>query len=111
MSLTHPLPERLKQARSRKDMSQQKLGESLGLDPNNASARMNQYERGKHTPDYTTLRRMAVILDVPVPFFYCEDDQDAAVIAAMHRLTPEQKTRVLLFIESLNGLSGPSSAD
>jgi transcriptional regulator with XRE-family HTH domain len=111
MSLTHPLPERLRQARSRKEMSQQKLGEALGLDPNNASARMNQYERGKHTPDFTTLKRMAVILDVPVPFFYCEDDQDAAVIAAIHRLTLEQKTSVLLFIESLNGLSALPSAE
>jgi len=82
-------------------MTQQKLGEILGIDPNNASARMNQYERGKHTPDYTTLMRIANILDVSVSYFYCEDDQEAAIIIATHRLSAEQKSSVLGFVESL----------
>ena len=50
---------RLKQARIRKGLTQQQLGVMLGLDPNNASARMNQYERGKHAPDYATVKRIA----------------------------------------------------
>lgn len=101
MSLKTPIPERLKQARTRKDMTQQKLGELLGLDPNNASARMNQYERGKHSPDFTTIRRVSEILDVPVAYFYCEDDVEAEIAEAVHHLDAEQKQHLLSFIEKL----------
>jgi transcriptional regulator with XRE-family HTH domain len=86
----------------RKGMTQQKLGELLGLDPNNASARMNQYERGNHNPDYTTMKRISEILDVPVPYFYCEDERDASLLEAMHHLNTEQKLQVLAFIQTLN---------
>lgn len=86
----------------RKGMTQQKLGELLGLDPNNASARLNQYERGKHNPDYTTMKRISEILDVPVPYFYCEDEHDASLLEATHHLNTEQKLQVLAFIQTLN---------
>lgn len=86
----------------RKGMTQQKLGELLGLDPNNASARLNQYERGKHNPDYTTMKRISEILDVPVPYFYCEDEHDASLLKATHHLNTEQKLQVLAFIQTLN---------
>lgn len=101
MPLTSPLPERLKEARTRKELTQQQLGELLGLATNNASARMNQYERGKHTPDFDTLKRIADILDVPVAYFYCEDKLEAEIVEAMHRLEPEQKQALLTFIETL----------
>jgi transcriptional regulator with XRE-family HTH domain len=99
--LIHPLPERLKQARMKKGMTQQKLGELLGLDPNNASARMNQYERGKHNPDYTTMKRISDILDVPVSYFYCEDEYESSILEATHHLNTEQKLLVLAFIKTL----------
>lgn len=101
MSLTSPFPLRLKQARTRKGLTQQQLGELLGLDPNNASARMNQYERGKHAPDFTTLKRIAELLNVPVAWFYCEDDLEASIVDAAHQLTAEQKQALLAFIEKL----------
>ncbi|WP_203525695.1 helix-turn-helix domain-containing protein [Crenobacter caeni] len=101
MSLTSPFPQRLKQARVRKGLTQQQLGVLLGLDPNNASARMNQYERGKHAPDFATLKRIAELLDVPVAWFYCEDDLDASIVDAAHQLTAEQKQALLSFIEQL----------
>jgi transcriptional regulator with XRE-family HTH domain len=43
------LPHRLKEARLRTGLSQQKLGILAGIDEATASARMNQYERGIHT--------------------------------------------------------------
>ncbi|SMF14122.1 helix-turn-helix domain-containing protein [Pseudogulbenkiania subflava] len=101
MSLISPIPVRLKEARTRKELTQQQLGELLGLEPNNASARMNQYERGKHTPDFDTLKRLADILEVPVAYFYCEDKLEAAIVEAVHRLGPEQKLALLAFIETL----------
>lgn len=85
----------------KKGMTQQKLGELLGLDPNNASARMNQYERGKHNPDYTTMKRISDILDVPVSYFYCEDEYEASILEAAHHLNTEQQLLVLAFIQTL----------
>ena len=62
------------------------MGEALGLALNNASARFNQYERSKHTSDYTTLKRIAEILEYLSPYFYCESDQDANELSALQCL-------------------------
>ncbi len=102
MSSSCPIPLRLKEARIQKNLTQQQLGMLLDLDPNNASARVNQYERGKHTPDYDTLKRIADLLELPVTFFYCEDDLDAKILKAMHRLNLEQKEMLLKFISTLD---------
>jgi transcriptional regulator with XRE-family HTH domain len=45
-----------------------------GLDEFSASPRINHYERGRHAPNYSTLNRLAGVLEVPVPFFFAEDD-------------------------------------
>ncbi len=76
----NPIPKRLKEARLQKGISQKSLGIAAGIDEFSASARMNQYETGKHIPDYVTLKRIASVLEVPVPFFYSEDDQLSEVI-------------------------------
>ena len=43
---------RLKEARVRAGLSQKQLGIKAGIEEFSASPRINQYERGKHTPDY-----------------------------------------------------------
>ncbi len=68
-----PVPERLKEARVRVGLSQRTLGIRAGMDPSSASARVNQYERGRHTPDYGTLAALGRVLDVPVAYFYAEE--------------------------------------
>lgn len=69
------LPHRLKEARTRKGLSQQKLGVLAGIDEATASARMNQYERGIHVPDFELVCRLAAILDVPSCYFYTVEDE------------------------------------
>lgn len=101
MSSICPIPIRLKEARTSKALSQQKLGELLGLEAGNASARMNQYERGKHTPDFDTLKRIAEVLEVPVAYFYCEDELEAKIVEAMHKLNSAKKLVLLEFLEGL----------
>lgn len=71
---------RLKEARLKAGISQEKLGILAGIDEFSASARVNQYERGKHTPDFRTLERLALVLGVPVPYFYANDDELAQFI-------------------------------
>lgn len=93
-----PTPLRLKQARKAAGYTQQQLGIALGMEPNTASARMNQYEKGKHSPDYTTMKRIADELGVPVAYFYCEEEVLAELILELGKLDKfelEQKLKDL----------------
>ncbi len=74
------LPHRLKEARLKAGLSQQKLGILAGIDEATASARMNQYERGIHTPDFALACRLAEVLKVPACYFYTVEDDLAAVV-------------------------------
>lgn len=96
-----PVPKRLKQARIRRGLSQRSLGIAAGIDVASASARMNQYERGKHVPDYQTLSQLASVLDVTVPFFYASD-ADAEMLLNMASLTSQQQTLVHGLIKRIN---------
>ena len=79
------LPHRLKEARLQKGISQQKLGILAGIDEATASARMNQYERGIHVPDFELVCRLARILNVPSCFFYTQEDELAALVVAWYQ--------------------------
>ncbi|WP_370607115.1 helix-turn-helix transcriptional regulator [Pantoea ananatis] len=74
------LPHRLKEARFKAGLSQQKLGILAGIDEATASARMNQYERGIHTPDFALACKLAEVLNVPACYFYTVEDDLAEVV-------------------------------
>jgi len=87
---------RLREARLRAGISQKQLGIKAGLDEFSASPRINQYERGKHTPDYSTVERLAKVLGVPTPYFYAREDELAKLILtfrASGRQRRQQKQR------------------
>ncbi len=90
-----PLCKRLKEARLSANYSQKKLGIEAGMDQFSASARMNHYEMGRHTPDYSTLKRIATVLKLPVAYFYAESDDLANLIQFFNCLNKEDK--LLLF--------------
>ena len=77
-----PLPKRLKEARTNAGLSQKQLGIAAGIDEFSASPRMNQYETGRHTPDFSTLKKIALTLNVPTAYFYAEEDKLAEEIKA-----------------------------
>src|ERR1700683_1663294 len=85
----------LKEARQRAGLSQKQLGIKAGIDEFSASARINQYERGKHMPDLLTLTRLADVMRVPAPYFYCEDEELAGLILKFSSLGKAQKRRLL----------------
>ncbi len=95
------LAHRLKQARLRAGLSQEKLGKLAGIDPMSASARMNQYERGKHSPDYELMCRVAEILKMPVSWFYTEDEDLARLQEIFYHLSPLVRRPFLTQAESL----------
>ncbi len=74
------LPHRLKAARLKAGLSQERLGILAGIDEATASARMNQYERGIHTPDFELACRLATVLQVPACYFYAVEDDLAEMI-------------------------------
>ncbi|MGS0824933.1 helix-turn-helix domain-containing protein [Shewanella sp. 0m-8] len=90
-----PLPLRLKQARKAMGISQKQLGIQLGMEPGTASARMNHYEKGKHTPDYATLKAMADELGVPVAYFFCESESTAELLCLLDKMTEEEKANLV----------------
>lgn len=98
MDFTNPLPKRLKEARLREKISQKTLGINIGLEPSSASGRMNHYEKGRHTPDLQTLKRIADDLDVPLNYFFCESDDMSAVVMLFHRVSDEKRKRLLSLI-------------
>ena len=69
---------RLKQARLNAGLSQKMLGIEAGIDAFVASTRINRYELGIHRPDLLTVRKLAKVLDVPVAFFFADEDGEIA---------------------------------
>ena len=89
------IAKRIKEARLRAGMSQTALGVASGMDPSVASPRMNQYERGKHTPDPLTAGRIARALSVPAPYLYADDDLMAEIILLVGRLDDAGKIELV----------------
>lgn len=91
---------RLREAREVIGISQKQLGIQAGIDQFVASARINQYERGKHLPDLLTAQRLAAQLQVPVSFLFEPNDDLAALIRLAGHLPVE---RVRALVERFNG--------
>ncbi|GAP38648.1 hypothetical protein ISF6_5201 [Piscinibacter sakaiensis] len=89
---------RLRQARDLRDLSQEALGALAGIDEFSASARISQYETGKHLPHFDIARRLAEALQVPAAFLYATDDETAELLLDWHAAEPSrrQAARALL---------------
>ncbi len=92
---------RLKARRSQVGLSQMELGVRAGIDESSASARINQYERGKHAPDYLTVCNLGKVLGVPAAYFYAEDDTLAELIRRFGSLRAAERKALVGFAESL----------
>lgn len=87
--------DRLREARERAGISQKQLGIKAGLDPSVASARINQYETGKHLPHVSTAQQLAKVLGVPTPYLYADDDALAAWILAYAHVSPTTRRSII----------------
>jgi len=97
------LAERLKQARLTVGLSQKELGVKAGIDVSSASPRMNQYETGKHSPDFMTCKRLCDVLDIPVAFLYAESSELAELIKVHHSLNNKQRGELVKSARKLSG--------
>ena len=92
---------RMKQARKMLGVSQMELGVRAGIDESSASARINQYERGKHTPDFLTVCNLAKVLEVPAAYFYAEDDNLSELIMLFGQMKVVDRKTLLAVAEQI----------
>ncbi|MDD2700213.1 MAG: helix-turn-helix transcriptional regulator [Sideroxydans sp.] len=92
---------RLREARLRAGIAQDKLGVMIGLDEGCSSARMSRYENGIHEPPLPTIHLLAKALHLPAAYFYAEDDILAELITTYGRLKSAERKNVLTYAESL----------
>ena len=93
---------RLREARSRAGIPQDKLGVSIGMDEGSSSARISRYETGIHEPPFATATSLATVLDVPVAYFYCDDDRLANLLVQYSSLSERQKKQMLALAAELS---------
>lgn len=93
---------RLAQARQRAGLTQWELGVRAGMDPNVASPRINQYERGKHEPQVKTAKALAEALGIPAAFLYTDDDLLAELLLRWVQLSEPKKRKLLKQVEALS---------
>lgn len=86
---------RLKEARKRTAYTQEELGRAAGFDEAVANARMNQYEKSKHWPNYTVACQIAKALKVDPAFFYASSDDTAVLLQHWSTLNKKRRTEVL----------------
>lgn len=88
--------ERMKTARLAAKLSQERLGIEAGIEEaDSARARINRYERGTRVPALETVERIAKVLDVPVTYFYSQNEDEANLLLAFHRMTSENRKQLL----------------
>lgn len=85
---------RLREARIRAGVAQDRLGVMIGMDEGSSSARMSRYETGTHEPPFTLSEKIAAALNVPVAYLYCDDDQMAAFLIDYASLEKGAKEKV-----------------
>jgi transcriptional regulator with XRE-family HTH domain len=90
---------RMRERREALGLAQEKVGVAIGLDESSARARISRYELGVHEPPFATVKVLASVLKVPLPYFYCEEQDMAELLLALHQIptkTRMQKVAVLM---------------
>lgn len=78
------LPTRLKAARLRANLTQEKLGVLAGIEEETARSRVSQYEGGIHRPTFEMMCAFAKVLNVPECYFYTVNDDFAEMILELY---------------------------
>jgi len=71
--------------------SQERVGVAIGIDESSSRARISRYELGVHEPPLPTAKLIAEVLNAPLSYLYCEDDDIASLLLALHRLDSERR--------------------
>jgi transcriptional regulator with XRE-family HTH domain len=96
---------RLRQARERAQLPQDRLGVLAGLEESSSSARISRYESGIHEPPAPFAQELARVLGVPVAYLYCDDDRLAEIILAYSAMSEAQRESLLTTSITLSKLN------
>jgi len=91
---------RLREARRRAGIPQDKLGVAIGLDETTASARISRYETGIHEPSVEIARKLATVLRVPTAYLYCDQDELAEFLLSWSYLIKADKKEIGCIVEN-----------
>ncbi|WP_410955563.1 helix-turn-helix domain-containing protein [Raoultella planticola] len=78
------IPKRLKEARQRAKLTQEKLGVLAGIEEATAYSRLSHYENGTHKPTFDLVCEFAKVLNVPECYFYTVDDDFAEAVLDLY---------------------------
>lgn len=78
------IPKRLKEARLRAKLTQEKLGVLAGIEEATAYSRLSHYENGTHKPTFDLACEFARVLNVPECYFYTVDDDFAEAVLDLY---------------------------
>lgn len=78
------IPKRLKDARQRAKLTQEKLGVLAGIEEATAYSRLSHYENGTHKPTFDLVCEFARVLNVPECYFYTVDDDFAEAVLDLY---------------------------
>lgn len=104
MAKTHPsslFGRRLREAREREGLPQDRLGVLIGLDESCSSARISRYENGIHEPPYETAEKLAKALRIPTAYLYCREDDLADLLLTIADLPDGKRARLNKLIRDL----------
>lgn len=90
---------RLRAAREHASLPQDGLGVLIGLDEGCSSARISRYETGAHEPPFSTAARLAKVLNVPVAYLFCDEDDVAEILLALSYLPRSKRATVIKAIQ------------
>jgi transcriptional regulator with XRE-family HTH domain len=88
------IPHRLKSARAKAKLTQEKLGVLAGIDESTARSRVSQYESGTYSPNFDTMCHFARVLNVPECYFYITDDAFAEQVLALYEAFHTQQNNL-----------------
>ncbi|EPF6162346.1 helix-turn-helix domain-containing protein [Citrobacter sedlakii] len=78
------IPKRLKEARLRAKLTQEKLGVLAGIEEATAYSRLSHYENGTHKPTFDLVCEFARVLNVPECYFYTVNDDFAEAVLDLY---------------------------
>lgn len=93
---------RLKAERKAKNLTQEKLGTLIGLDEGVANTRISRYEKGIHTVEPNTGKRIAHALDIPLAYLYADSDEMAELLKLYYQMKPARQAQLLALARQLS---------
>ena len=91
---------RLRAQRLAMGLSQEALGVAIGIDESSSRGRISRYELGVNEPALAISRLLAKALEVPMGYFYCDDDLEAEALLLIHAVSYDQRRKI---VEILRG--------